>query len=127
MRLTVRPVHFPAMMLAGRLSREQAKEIEFLRKNVRVLPSHFEGRIILTDDDRASLMRPLKALAVKFAIENPSWGYDRIQGALNMRARMSKRTTRGQARGRVTASYAARRSASPWVAKNPHSDDPTHG
>ena len=127
----LKPVHALGLMLAGWLSREQAKEIEFLRKNVRVLLSHFEGRIVLTDDDRASLavlgkalsrkqleensfivqpetilrwhrnlvaakwtykaksnpnrvglMKTIKALAVKFAIENPSWGYDRIQGAL---------------------------------------------
>lgn len=32
--------------------------------------------------NRAGLMKTIKALAVKFATENPSWGYDRIQGAL---------------------------------------------
>ena len=131
MNRLVKPVHFLAVMLAGWLSREQAAEIEFLRKNVRLLLSRIDGRIILTDDERASLavlgkalsrkqleensfivqpetilrwhrrlvalkwtykansnpnrvglMKTIKALAVKFAIENPSWGYDRIQGAL---------------------------------------------
>ena len=32
--------------------------------------------------NRVGLMKTIKALAVKFAIENPSWGYDRIQGTL---------------------------------------------
>ena len=27
-------------------------------------------------------MKTMRALAVKFANENPSWGYDRVQGAL---------------------------------------------
>ena len=31
---------------------------------------------------RVGLMKTIRALAVKFANENPSWGYDRVQGAL---------------------------------------------
>jgi transposase InsO family protein len=35
-----------------------------------------------SNPNRVGLMKTIRALAVKFAIENPSWGYDRIQEAL---------------------------------------------
>jgi transposase InsO family protein len=35
-----------------------------------------------TKSDRAGLMAKIGALAVRFAQDNPTWGYDRIQGAL---------------------------------------------
>ena len=35
-----------------------------------------------SNPNRVGLMKTMRALAVKFANENPSWGYDRVQGAL---------------------------------------------
>ena len=118
-----KPVHTLALVFAGRLSRRQAAAIEYHLAVNRVLLARVEGRLLLTDVERANLavlglamgrdlleenslivqpetilrwhrqlvaakwtykarsnpnrvglMKTIKALAVKFAIENPSWG-----------------------------------------------------
>ncbi|MDF1844497.1 MAG: hypothetical protein P1U77_24025 [Rubripirellula sp.] len=77
MKLALRPWQLMLIILAGWINRQQQEVIEYPRTENAVLEEMLgKKRILLTDDQRCRL-------AVKFAKENPTWGDDRIGGALS--------------------------------------------
>jgi putative transposase len=96
---TLQPWQVFLTALAGWINRHQQAAIEFLREENRVLLEQLgERRIRLTDDQRRGpgrpgVMKEIEKLTVRFARENPSWGYRRIEGALANLGQHVARTT----------------------------------
>lgn len=136
------PLRFVLLVFAGLLNREQAKVVEYLREENRVLREQLgKRRLRLTDSQRArlaakakalgrlalaamttivtpdtllrwhrlliaakhthrrnrvgrpGLMESLRELIIRFATENPGWGYTRIRGELRKLDHEVGRTT----------------------------------
>lgn len=70
-------------VFAGWVNRHQLDVIEYLQEENRVLKERLGGRRLrFTDAERDRLARKAQALERKMTLENPSWGYTRIRGAL---------------------------------------------
>src|ERR1700733_10960046 len=81
----------------------------------RLIAHKFDGSKSRTSPGRPRIASELEALIVRFARENPSWGYDRIVGALaNLGHQVSDQTVGNILRRYGTAPASQRKSSVRW-------------
>jgi putative transposase len=83
------PLQMLLLMFAGWVNRHQLDVIEYLQEENRVLKERMGGRRLRFTDyshrrgpGRPRVMKTIVDLVLQIALENPSWGYTRIRGAL---------------------------------------------
>ncbi|MFO0915735.1 MAG: helix-turn-helix domain-containing protein [Pirellulales bacterium] len=81
------------VILASWINRQQAEVMEYLRWHRTLVAQKWDHSAKRRQAGRPLVDAEIVELIVKMARENPSWGYDRIQGALaNLGHRVSDQT-----------------------------------